>query len=233
MSSRDIFDVWVAYQPIVDLRTGAPVGAEALLRGRSASGEMGARPALRRLRWSGVDVLELVAGDIVTTVGRLAAEGAAPRLVSLNLDAEDARRPNLFTTLAGAAALVAPTQLVVELAGVHPTPDPALAAEIRIAGAKVAGGEELGGPDVVKLARSIVAGLDQPEVDCSSVEHIVGRARRSGRPIVAEGVETVEQLAAVRRLGIDLAQGFLLAPPMTETRLAHLFRSMRVAPASR
>jgi EAL domain-containing protein (putative c-di-GMP-specific phosphodiesterase class I) len=38
-------------------------------------------------------------------------------------------------------------------------------------------------------------------------------ARRSGAPVVAEGVETPEQLVALRRLGISAAQGYLLGRP--------------------
>jgi EAL domain-containing protein (putative c-di-GMP-specific phosphodiesterase class I) len=38
-------------------------------------------------------------------------------------------------------------------------------------------------------------------------------ARRSGATVVAEGVETPEQLVALRRLGITAAQGYLLGRP--------------------
>jgi EAL domain-containing protein (putative c-di-GMP-specific phosphodiesterase class I) len=46
-----------------------------------------------------------------------------------------------------------------------------------------------------------------------------------GVEAVAEGVETQEQLLALRQLGCDLVQGFLLGPPMAPHCLAELART--------
>jgi EAL domain-containing protein (putative c-di-GMP-specific phosphodiesterase class I) len=46
------------------------------------------------------------------------------------------------------------------------------------------------------------------------VRTIVAMARSLGVRVVAEGVETREQLAALRALGCDYAQGFLISPPL-------------------
>lgn len=43
-------------------------------------------------------------------------------------------------------------------------------------------------------------------------------ARAFGLVVVGEGVETPEQLATLRECGCDLAQGFLLGRPMTESQ---------------
>ena len=45
-------------------------------------------------------------------------------------------------------------------------------------------------------------------------------ARRSGATVVAEGVETPEQLVALRRLGITSAQGYLLGRPRATAAFA-------------
>jgi EAL domain-containing protein (putative c-di-GMP-specific phosphodiesterase class I) len=46
--------------------------------------------------------------------------------------------------------------------------------------------------------------------------------------VLGEGVETPAQLAALGRLGCDLAQGFLLAPPMPAAEAATLLRRGRL-----
>ena len=46
------------------------------------------------------------------------------------------------------------------------------------------------------------------------VASVVGLAHQLGLTALAEGVETDEQMAVVRRLGCDLVQGYLLGRPM-------------------
>lgn len=48
----------------------------------------------------------------------------------------------------------------------------------------------------------------------SVVAAVVGVAKAFGMATVAEGVETVEQVRALRDLGVDALQGFAFAPPM-------------------
>jgi EAL domain-containing protein (putative c-di-GMP-specific phosphodiesterase class I) len=54
-----------------------------------------------------------------------------------------------------------------------------------------------------------------PESDSRIVSAIVSLAHTLGRTVVAEGVETPEQLAALREMRCDIAQGFLIARPLT------------------
>jgi EAL domain-containing protein (putative c-di-GMP-specific phosphodiesterase class I) len=67
--------------------------------------------------------------------------------------------------------------------------------------------------DVVKVDLSLVQrGLLQ-ESSLAVLRGLREMARRSGATVVAEGVETPEQLVALRRLGITAAQGYLLGRP--------------------
>ncbi|WP_432571694.1 putative bifunctional diguanylate cyclase/phosphodiesterase [Kineococcus sp. SYSU DK005] len=67
--------------------------------------------------------------------------------------------------------------------------------------------------DHVKVDRHFIAGLGRRHQDEAVVAGIIGMARSMGVGVIAEGVETTEQLSALRRMGCDAAQGFLLAHP--------------------
>jgi EAL domain-containing protein (putative c-di-GMP-specific phosphodiesterase class I) len=71
----------------------------------------------------------------------------------------------------------------------------------------------------LKVDRSVVSRLpDHRRV----AAQLVGFAREHGLRTVAEGVETRSQLAAVRELGFDRAQGFLLGRPEPEREISAL-----------
>jgi EAL domain-containing protein (putative c-di-GMP-specific phosphodiesterase class I) len=65
--------------------------------------------------------------------------------------------------------------------------------------------------DTLKIDQSFVRGLGVAEND-SIVRAIVGLGRALGMGLLAEGVEEPGQLAALRALGCDVAQGFLWSP---------------------
>jgi len=66
--------------------------------------------------------------------------------------------------------------------------------------------------DVLKIDRRFIADMDGTGV--AVLAAILKMARALGLETVAEGIETREQLAQLRELGCDLAQGFFLARPM-------------------
>ena len=66
----------------------------------------------------------------------------------------------------------------------------------------------------VKIDRSFVSRLDHANRGSEMISAIVGLAHNFGMEVVAEGVETAGQLACVRRLGSDYAQGFYFSRPM-------------------
>jgi EAL domain-containing protein (putative c-di-GMP-specific phosphodiesterase class I) len=68
--------------------------------------------------------------------------------------------------------------------------------------------------DVIKIDRSFVAGVAGGGPDAAVVGAVLSLAERLGASAVAEGIETVEQLAALRTLGCVAGQGFLLARPL-------------------
>ena len=68
-------------------------------------------------------------------------------------------------------------------------------------------------PDFVKIDMSLIRGLDTDSRRHAIVSGIVGICRSLSTEIVAEGVETVAELSALRALGITLFQGYLFAKP--------------------
>ena len=84
--------------------------------------------------------------------------------------------------------------------------------------------------DVLKLDRSFIAHLGEQAQDAQIVAAVVHMAKALELAVVAEGVETPEQLAALQRLGCDLAQGYYFAKPMPAdamTALLELSRSSK------
>jgi EAL domain-containing protein (putative c-di-GMP-specific phosphodiesterase class I) len=73
--------------------------------------------------------------------------------------------------------------------------------------------------DIVKVDRSFINGLGQDDGDSTIVGAVLGMARALGLEVVAEGVETEEQLRCLTALGADYAQGFYFARPQTTEEL--------------
>jgi EAL domain-containing protein (putative c-di-GMP-specific phosphodiesterase class I) len=76
--------------------------------------------------------------------------------------------------------------------------------------------------DAVKVDRAFVDGLGIDPHDSALVRAIVAMADALGLEVTAEGVETHDQLAILKRLGCPLAQGFYLARPMPAQALSEL-----------
>lgn len=68
--------------------------------------------------------------------------------------------------------------------------------------------------DYLKVDRSFVSGLGRDPEDLAIVTAVVGLGRAMGLSVVAEGVETEEQLGCLQKLGCDIAQGYLFAEPL-------------------
>lgn len=68
--------------------------------------------------------------------------------------------------------------------------------------------------DVVKIDRAFVGGLGRTSEDSAIVVAIVSMARALGLKVIAEGVETEEQLAFLKALRCDEFQGYLFSKPV-------------------
>jgi EAL domain-containing protein (putative c-di-GMP-specific phosphodiesterase class I) len=79
--------------------------------------------------------------------------------------------------------------------------------------------------DFVKIDRSFVTPLGDNPQTAAIVGAIISLAHALKLAVVAEGVETPEQLAMLRELGCDVAQGFLMGKPMPRAEFEALVAS--------
>ena len=220
-------------QPILALDTLEPVGAEALVRWN--------HPTRGRLPAAGfIDAVERGPAILPLTrfvLGRaLAARqawcraGAGDLRIWVNLAPRCLAWDGLVDAVAAALAEAgtAPDRLVLEVtegaiaaAGIAE----ARLAALRLLGVGVAvddfgaGHSSLGRLkalplDLLKIDRAFVTGIAADERDRAIVRTVVALGDNLGLTPTAEGIETREQLAALRRLGCRLAQGYLFARPM-------------------
>ncbi|MGY1777334.1 EAL domain-containing protein [Geodermatophilus sp. SYSU D00804] len=209
----------VVLQPIVDLVTGARVGAEALSRFPREWGK-------------GPDVVFEEAHSVGrgSEVELLALRGAAAHLdrvggyVAMNVSPQTLLTPG-FATLLGD---LPHDRVLLELSEHDPVEDydalttalvPFRAAGMRLAIDDVGAGFSslrhivVTDPDVIKMDRSIVSGLDTDPVLSKLVESLVTFGHGCGVTVVAEGIETAEEAVRLRDLGVDLGQGWYYGRP--------------------
>jgi EAL domain-containing protein (putative c-di-GMP-specific phosphodiesterase class I) len=206
------------FQPIIDLGTGLTVGFEALTR--FANGDRPDQVFSDAVK-AGIGA-ELEAATLRAAV-RYAAFLPADAWLSLNVS------PSFLGAYAELAEILAgrnrPITLEItehDLIDDYPRLHDAMRAlgsDVRLAvddaGAGVANFRHLVNlrPDLVKIDAGLIRGV---EADVSRQALIVGLvhfAEVSGAQVLAEGVETELELDTVKRLGVTLAQGYLLARP--------------------
>jgi diguanylate cyclase len=83
--------------------------------------------------------------------------------------------------------------------------------------------------DVLKIDRSFITGLPTDSDDVALVKTILAMAHALDLQVVAEGVESREQLDFIGAHGCDYAQGYLFAKPMSETTYVSFLQKQREA----
>lgn len=77
--------------------------------------------------------------------------------------------------------------------------------------------------DVLKIDRSFINGIPHNKADCELVNAIIAMSHSLGLHVVAEGVETKEQLTLLDGLGCDLVQGFYFSKPLPAKQFLDYF----------
>jgi EAL domain-containing protein (putative c-di-GMP-specific phosphodiesterase class I) len=68
-------------------------------------------------------------------------------------------------------------------------------------------------PDILKVDRALIRGIDRDRVKSAIVEGLNNMAARLEVPLLAEGIESREELAVLEGLGVPLGQGYLFGEP--------------------
>ncbi|TGE38751.1 EAL domain-containing protein [Desulfosporosinus fructosivorans] len=71
-------------------------------------------------------------------------------------------------------------------------------------------------PDFLKIDRSLIQGVNADPIKWALLETFVTFSKRIGCRVIAEGVETAEEMRTVVQLGVDYVQGFFVAMPTFE-----------------
>jgi EAL domain-containing protein (putative c-di-GMP-specific phosphodiesterase class I) len=87
--------------------------------------------------------------------------------------------------------------------------------------------------DRLKIDRSFLRDIKHQEDESPLVAAMLALAHRLGLQVTAEGVETQEQLAFLRRSGCDLVQGYLFSPPVPPDHFEELLRDQQAKQAQR
>ncbi|MBX9848065.1 MAG: EAL domain-containing protein, partial [Rhodocyclaceae bacterium] len=73
--------------------------------------------------------------------------------------------------------------------------------------------------DRLKIDRSFIRDMPTDNNDVAIVEAVIGMSKTLGLMILAEGVETEDQLAILQRLGCEAGQGYLFSRPLPPSEL--------------
>lgn len=84
--------------------------------------------------------------------------------------------------------------------------------------------------DILKIDCSFVQDYSRSAMDRAIVDSATSLGKNAGLEVVAEGVETVEQAAALREAGVTAMQGFYFARPMPPAEFLRSFDTARVSP---
>lgn len=229
----------IHYQPVHDLESEDVVGVEALLRwqhperGLILPGEfIGVAEATGLI----VPIGEWVLGTVCTHVKSWQDAGAPPVRVSVNLSAAQLDDPGFVDTLRSILASTGCDGSWLELE----ITESLIAANAEAVAVAVRAFQELGiraaidnfgighsslaelaqvPVDRLKIDRSFVHALDGSPEDAAAAAAIIGLARGLDIGVVAEGVETAEQLGFLRTQGCVEAQGFLMSRPLAGSEL--------------
>lgn len=215
-----------AFQPICELATGSVVGVEALTRFVSDDGASADH-------WFN-EAAAVGLGADLEFAALQAALAAAEKLpshlyVDLNLSPATCLDPRLraFVEQSELALDRIVIELTERLAEDEYAPLVEALAPLRLRGLRVAvdgAGAGFGSmrqvkllsPDIVKLDRGLISGIDRAAGQQTVGAAMVEFARQIDADLVAEGIETEAELATVTRLGMTAGQGYLLGRPSVQ-----------------
>ncbi len=221
------------YQPIVDIRSGQLRGAEVLVRWKRPDGTIGLPGAFIPLAESS-GLIHDMTRDLMQRVCAEAGKaiGSRPSLkISFNFAGKLFGDENIIKDVRKvfAGSPIKLSQVVLEVTERDQIENFTQARQI------IAALQELGiriaiddvgtghsglsymlklGVDIIKIDKMFVDAIGTDRNSTTIVETLIDLANNMRMDVVAEGVETFEQVSVLRELGIRSAQGYVFAPPL-------------------
>ena len=209
------------YQPTFDLNTGAIRGCEVLVR------------------WIGKD------GNVIPPMNFIPLAESSGRIELMTWQLLETALAELRRIVVGAR--VSPRQVVLEITERSELPDLEQAAcvvrELRELGFRVAM-DDVGvghsglsqmkglGANTIKIDKFFVDTITQDGSAATIIETLTRLARDLQMTVIAEGIETDEQLQALRKCGVEEGQGYLVSPPLPFAKFDDLVNRAAAANAA-
>jgi diguanylate cyclase (GGDEF)-like protein/PAS domain S-box-containing protein len=239
------------YQPKIDLESGAIVGAEAFVRWRHPERGL-ILPAqfvpIAEVCGSIIPIGRWVLREACRQARAWQTAGIGPLPIAINVSPAELRDRDFVrcvrTTLAETG--LAPSDLEIELREAVLMQDSQFALEVLSAlkelhvqlalddfgtGYSSLSHLKLFPIDILKIDQSFVSELTTDGGASSIVGAVIGMGKNLGMQVVAEGVESREQLACLQQLSCPQGQGFYLSEPLTAAEFTRLCRRQETATA--
>ncbi|HET9651645.1 MAG TPA: EAL domain-containing protein, partial [Usitatibacter sp.] len=240
-------DFELHYQPLVGAASGAIVGAEALLRWRHADGLVEPSQFIRVAEDTGliVPIGEWVLDNACRQNALWQASGHRGIVVAVNLSARQFNQHNVAEVVRRALRRHAlepgcleleltESMLMKNVADAAATLDELSALGVRLAlddfgtGSSSLAYLKRFPFHKLKIDQSFVRDISHDADDAAIVMAVIAMARSLGLRVIAEGVETREQMEFLRRHACDELQGHLLGRPMPADEFAALLRGQPI-----
>jgi len=240
------------YQPIVDIATARLVGAEVLVRWRKADGTIvppGQFIPFAEATGLIVPMTRALMRQVCIEAG--AAIGARPHFtIGFNLSArhfiDEAIVKDIGRIFGGSR--IALSQVLLEVTERQPLENLTMArrviATLQGLGVHV-GIDDLGtghsglsymlklGVDFIKIDKMFIDAIGTERYSTTIIDTLIALGRDMRLEIIAEGVETFEQVQHLRERGIRKAQGYVFAPPLPGPSFLQLLEASDPKPAER
>lgn len=232
-------ELFLLYQPQIDITTGRLIGVEALVRWQHP--EDGLIPPMKFIPMAEKNGLIDLVGEWVaaTACRQLAiwtAQGHQVPRVSINVSPDQLRRTNVASLMRRLLShyRLDPTRLLVELTEGALVENAEriqqMLRELKTLGVQLSIDDFGTGYsslaylrrlplDELKIDKSFVADIGLNPDDRAIAQTILAMAQTLGFSVVAEGIETEEQLKVLRDLGCNIGQGYLFATPLPADEL--------------
>lgn len=243
-------EISVFYQPLIDLKTGRCTGCEALARWRTPDGrQISPAEFVPIAEQTGLIVpfSEAILNQVCRQLVEWESQGCRPTRVAVNLSPRQLHgcrfidrlkdilghwgvNPHWITLEITENAVMEDVEHVMKIM------DELTAMGIQIAlddfGTGYSSLNYLRQFNVyaLKIDRSFIKDLPEDGHALSIVQSVIHMAQGRKLSVVAEGIETRDQLQLLREINCDLGQGFYISHPLPAAEFANYYRKLRVSP---